>query len=103
MRIEKVIRNGQVGVLVSPDYGAGFLTWGAPLEAIFNPTLIELVESKKLDEAIEFVETTWPGLYTGGVSSLRVVWLDEGTQFRIDEYDGAEWIEILNEVNWITA
>ena len=21
----------------------------------------------------------------------------------IDEYDGAEWIEILNEVNWITA
>ncbi len=89
--------------MVSPDYGAGFLTWGAPLEAIFNPTLIELVESKKLDEAIEFVETTWPGLYTGGVSSLRVVWLDEGTQFRIDEYDGAECIEILNEVNWITA
>ena len=101
--MEKVIRNGQVGVLVSPDYGAGFLTWGAPLEAIFNPTLIELVESKKLDEAIEFAETTWPGLYTGGVSGLRVVWVPEGTKFQITEYDGAESIEILNEVNWITA
>ena len=103
MSIEKVIRNGQVGVLVSPDYGAGFLTWGAPHEAIFNPTLIELVESKKLDEAIEFVETTWPGLYTGGVHNLRVFWVPEGKEFIIEEYDGYESLVLKEEYNWITA
>ena len=101
--MEKVIRNGQVGVLVSPGYGAGFLTWGAPLEAIFDPTLIGLVESENLVIAESYVKTTWPGTYTGGVSSLKVVWLDEGTKFRITEYDGAESIETLNEVDWITA
>lgn len=101
--MEKVIRNGQVGVLISTDYGAGFLTWGAPLEAIFDPTLIGLIESEKLDEAIEFVETTWPGVYTGGVSSLRIFWVPEGTKFHIDEYDGSEYIEFLEHINWITA
>ena len=50
--MEKVIREGKVGVLISPGYGAGFYTWGAPIEAIFNPTLIELVEQQKVEEAI---------------------------------------------------
>ena len=46
--MEKVIREGKVGVLVSPGWGGGFSTWGYPTEAIFDPTLIELVENEKL-------------------------------------------------------
>ena len=45
--MEKVIKDGKVGVLVSPGFGAGFYTWGYPEEAIFDPTLIELVENEK--------------------------------------------------------
>jgi hypothetical protein len=101
--MEKVIKDGKVGVLVSPGFGAGFLTWGAPEEAIFNPTLIGLVENEKWQEAIDFVEENWDSIYTGGVEDLVVAWIPEGTKFQITEYDGSESIELLEDVNWITA
>lgn len=101
--MEKVVKDGKVGVLVSPGFGAGFLTWGAPIEAIFNPTLIGLVENEKWQEAIDFVEETWDSIYTGGVEDLVVAWIPEGTKFQITEYDGSESIEFLEDVNWITA
>ena len=101
--MEKVIKDGKVGVLVSPGFGAGFLTWGAPIEAIFNPTLIELIENEKWQEAIDFVESTWEDVYTGGVQDLKVEWIPEGTKFKIAEYDGSETIWFLEEINWITA
>lgn len=101
--MEKVIKDGKVGVLVSPGFGAGFLTWGAPIEAIFNPTLIGLVENKKWQEAIDFVEETWDSIYTGGVEDLEVEWIPEGTKFQITEYDGSETLELLDDINWVTA
>ena len=101
--MEKVIKDGKVGVLVSPGYGAGFSTWGAPEEAIFNPTLIGLVENEKWGEAIDFVAKTWDNVFTGGVQDLVVDWIPEGTKFQITEYDGSESLEVLGEINWITA
>jgi hypothetical protein len=100
--MEKVIKDGKVGVLISPGYGAGFYTWGYPTEAIFNPTLIELVEQQKVQEAIDFVEKTWNG-YSGGVQDLRVAWIEEGTRFIIEEYDGAEHLRFEEDIDWITA
>lgn len=101
--MEKVIREGKVGVLVSPGFGAGFSTWGAPIEAIFNPTLIGLVENEKWQEAIDFVAETWEDVYTGGVQDLEVEWIPEGTKFQITEYDGSESIWFLEDIDWITA
>ena len=101
--MEKVIKDGKVGVLVSPGFGAGFSTWGAPIEAIFNPTLIELVQQEKVQEAIDFVEKTWEGVYSGGVQDLRVFWVPEGKEFIIEEYDGSESLMLKEEYNWITA
>ena len=101
--MEKVIKDGKVGVLISPGFGAGFSTWGAPIEAIFNPTLIELVENEKWQEAIDFVENTWEDGYSGGVQDLRVAWIDEGTKFIIEEYDGAESFLFEDKIDWIQA
>ena len=101
--MEKVIRDGKVGVLVSPGFGAGFSSWGAPEEAIFSPTLIELVENEKFDEAISFVEKTWEGIYTGGVYDLYVAWVEEGRRFIVEEYDGAESLLFEDKIDWITA
>jgi len=101
--MEKVIKDGKVGVLISPGFGAGFYTWGAPEEAIFNPTLIELVEQQKVQEAIDFVESTWEDVYSGGVQDLRVAWIDEGTRFIIEEYDGAESFLFKEDIDWVTA
>jgi len=101
--MEKVIKDGKVAVLVAPGWGAGFSTWGAPIEAIFNPTLIGLVENEKWDEAIDFVEKTWEGVYSGGVQDLVVVWVPEGKEFIIEEYDGSESLVLKEEYNWIKA
>ena len=101
--MEKVIKDGKVGVLISPGFGAGFYTWGYPEEAIFDPTLIELVENEKWQEAIDYCEKTWTDGYSGGVQDLVVVWVPEGTKFQITEYDGSESIEFLEDINWVTA
>jgi hypothetical protein len=101
--MEKVIRDGKVGVLVSPGFGAGFYSWGYPLEAIFDPTLIELVENQKFQEAVDYCESKWPKEYSGGVGDLRVVWVPEGKEFIIEEYDGSESLMLKEEYNWITA
>lgn len=101
--MNKVIRDGKVAVLISYGFGAGFYTWGAPIEAIFDPKLVELIESEDFDGANEYVKNTYSGVYTGGVEDLVVVWVDEGEEFIIEEYDGNESIQFKNEPQWITA
>ena len=101
--MKKVIRNGMVGVLVSPRHGAGFSTWGYPTEAIFDPHLIYLVETRKEDEILKYCETKWPDQYSGGVEDLVVRWIPEGSEFVIQEYDGAESLMFKTDFNWITA
>ena len=127
--MEKVIKDGKVGVLISPGWGGGFSTWGYPTEAIFDPTLIEMVEERYNMEfvpnekggltqlkvwkepkyieltqrMVDYCEEKWPEEYSGGVPDLQVVWVSEGTKFQITEYDGSESIEFLEEINWITA
>jgi len=101
--MNKVIRDGKVAVLISYGFGSGFHSYGAPDEAIFDPKLIELVESEDYGGANEYVENTYPGVYTGGVGDLAVVWVDEGEDFIINEYDGNETIQHKNKTEWITA
>lgn len=127
--MEKVIKNGKVGVLVSPGYGAGFSTWGYPEEAIFDPTLIEMVEKKYnmeyqpnekggitqirkvwdspeykqlTDDMIKYCETKWEA-YSGGVQDLEVVWVSEGSEFIIEEYDGSESLMLKENYNWLKS
>jgi len=54
--MNKVIRDGKVAVLISYGWGAGFYTWGAPLEAIFDPNLVVLIELENFDGAEEYVK-----------------------------------------------
>ncbi len=48
--MNKVIKDGKVAVLISYGYGAGFYSGGAPIEAIFDPKLVELVESEDFEK-----------------------------------------------------
>ena len=101
--MNKVIKDGKVAVLISYGFGSGFHTYGAPLEAIFDPKLVELVESEDFDGAEEYVMNTYPGIYTSGVGDLIVVWVNEGEEFIINEYDGSESIQLKSKTEWITA
>ena len=101
--MKKVIQNGLIKVLYSPGFGAGFLTWGAPQEAIFDPELIQLIDEQNLQGAVDYVTATYPGIYAGGVSDLCIAEIPEGDRFVITEYDGSESIQILEETDWIIA
>jgi hypothetical protein len=114
--MEKLVRDGKVGVLVSPGFGAGFYTWGAPLQAIFDPTLVEMVDkrseitvwddpkySELTQRMVDYVESTYEDVFSGGVEALRVVWIPEGLDFIINEYDGSESLQLKDEIKWLRA
>ena len=101
--MNKVVRDGKVAVLVSHGWGAGFHTWGAPLDAIFDPALVDMIENTQIQEAIKYVESTYPETYAGGVEDLTIHWIPEGTKFLIMEYDGNESLLFQDQEAWITA
>jgi hypothetical protein len=121
--MEKVIENGQVAVIYSPGFGAGWYTWnqgrfselndGAAL--LFDPILVDLVKQKhasQFDEGardqietqiVARAEQLCPEGYFGGAEDLVIEWMPIGTEFEIDEYDGSESIRYKENEYWITA
>lgn len=93
--IPKLIRGGKVAVLVSPDFGAGWSTWDeSNAEAkLFDPEVAEAILGDDHDLAKSIAERKWPGGYNGGIRGLVVMWIEQGTAFRITEYDGSESLE----------
>jgi len=105
--IEKVVKDGKVAVLVSPGYGAGWYTWNLDHpELLFLPPVVELVLAGASFYDIEdCIRSRYEEdeIYTGGASDLVVKWVPQGSQFRIEEYDGAESLVLANQEKWITA
>jgi len=96
-------KDGKTAVLVSPGFGAGFSTWNSPEMAV-DFDLVEAFLSGDMKRfAYIVIEKYGENTYLGGMDNLMVVWVDEGKKFRIDEYDGTERVEILEDTNWFTA
>jgi len=104
--MEKLVRDGKVAVLVSPDFGAGWSTWNRGNygnELIFDPVLAAYIDEGKIDEAKTYIAMRFPEVYDGGLDDVVVHWVPVGTAFRIHEYDGSERIEIKEDIDWIVA
>ena len=104
--MEKVIRDGKVAVLYSPGPGAGWSTWatnGIGKNLLFDPMIVNCIESDDKDKLATYIAMRYPDVYTGGMEDLIIEWLPEGTLFRIHEYDGSESIEVKEEMDWVTA
>lgn len=106
--MEKLVRDGKVGVLVSGGYGAGWYSWHGIEELLFDPIVIAMIENPDDDEDFSSIvnychEKYGEDEYFGGVDGLQVVWVEQGRKFFIEEYDGAESIRYENEQCWITA
>ena len=101
----KVVRDGKVAVLYSPEYGAGWSTWDMTYgEAlIFDPTIVKYVEEDNLEALEAYVLLKYPNFYTGGMHNLTIKWIPVGTEFRIDEYDGNESVVTRDQDNWFVA
>ena len=102
--MEKVIKNGKVAVLYSPRFGSGWYSWNERKELLFHPKLVEMVENNKQSKITEqWIEENLgiDNVYCGGAADLQIKWLDEGTAFIINEYDGSESIETLENLTLI--
>jgi hypothetical protein len=104
----KCIRDGKVAILYSPGYGAG---WSSDNEDKFkefllhDEKLVELVETNQRDKIEDYVKSVFPGenFIFHGVYNLEIEWVEKGTQFRIDEYDGYEDIIYNHDDYWNVA
>lgn len=111
--MEKFIKDGEVAVLYSPGFGAGWSTWnniewnGQDLGQVllYAPDIVEMVLTGAKPEDIEYYCTQFYGGvgYFGGASDLQVVWMKPGTEFMVNEYDGSESIRYKKEPIWFVA
>lgn len=113
--MNKVIRDGKVAVVVSPGFGAGWSSWAWDRMAhdgeeayrdfmLFDSVLVTMIERGLSVETIEeYVTNNYPHTYCGAADDLTIQWLPVGTAFRIHEYDGAESVEIRDDIQWTIA
>jgi len=104
VKSDRVIRDGKVAVLVSSGFGAGWSSWNIGTKILFDPRIVEAVALKVPFSAVEdYLNYEYPNAYFGGYDQLYIEWIPLGTQFRIDEYDGAESVITSDDFQWITA
>ncbi len=101
--MNKLVCNGKVAVLISPEHGAGWYSWHQIEELLYDPSIVKWLESGEPDKIEHYLALKYPNEYFGGLEDLVIKWIDQGTEFQIREYDGAESIELKAETRWLTA
>lgn len=76
--------------------------WGGYIVPIAYQWLGSL-ECRTNEKLIEFIEKFGSESASGRFSHLVIKEVSKGTLFRIREYDGSEWIETADEIDWWKA
>jgi hypothetical protein len=105
---DRLIRDGQVAVLYTASHGGGWSTWNLEWAQamMFDPQIADIVDRGDLDwqaQALAIALLKYPDAYLSGLKNLRIVWIPQGTDFRITEYDGLESVELRDRLDWIRA
>jgi hypothetical protein len=70
---------------------------------VFDPNIVHFVETKEFVKLKAYIDLKYPDLHLSGFEDLAIMWLPEGTEFKIDEYDGNETIVLRKRVKWLKA
>lgn len=100
---EKLERDGQIAVLVSRGFGAGWSTWNSEPASVFDPEMAQAVLDGDNAKAEAIAKRKYPDAYTGGVSVLVVEWVTKGDRFEIHEYDGSESLRVFGPDDGLVA
>ena len=105
MVIKRTDAENRVAVLISHGWGAGWYTWHYIEDLIYDATVVDMVLANAPGESIVAYCRQRYGAdhYYGGADGLAVHWLEPGTEFRIDEYDGSESLVLREELTWHKA
>ena len=93
-------------VLISPDYGAGYSTWGYGdcMDGELIQSLLECVDDFNPNEVDDNTEIDVSDYMNNDFHSLfSVRFVPTGTLFRISEYDGSESIIYYDESDYYEA
>lgn len=95
--LKKLVQDGNVAVIVSPDYGAGWSTWNSEYgnQILFDPEIAAALIAEDKSRARQIADDKYPDVYAGGLDKAIVKWVPQGQRFVINEYDGYESLEIL--------
>lgn len=90
--------NGKVAVIYSPGYGAGWSTWYPDYcpAMLFDASLARFLLADDQVQAKAHAEKYYPDA-AFVVDQLKVMWVDEGDEFRIDVHDGYERVVVLGK------
>ena len=107
---DRLVHEGRVAVLVSPNHGGGWSTWNQEHgdAMLFDPQIADIMMSDesrtvKIEKARAIAELKYPDAYLGGIKDLEVWMLTPGTKFYIDERDGSETVITPEDIKWTTA
>jgi hypothetical protein len=71
---------------------------------LFDREVVEAIEAGDKEKARAVASLKYPGAYLGGLDDgLAVEWVPVGTQFKIEEYDGYESVQIAGDIEFHTA
>lgn len=97
-------------VAISPGYGAGWSTWNdfSPLDPVVNLIILTLQDTRDWDEfkelygfiqGLDTVNDVSVSMF--GMKAVKIEWIPKDVQFRVEEYDGDEYIEYKDEQRWL--
>jgi len=94
MSVERVIVDGNVAVLVSENFGAGWSTWNLEYQEtlLFHPKLVQACERGLNEGEVKLLleNMGYDDVYCGGWDDVSIEYVPQGQRFGLHEYDGSE-------------
>lgn len=97
-------------VAISPGHGAGWSTWNdfSAIDPVVNLIVLTLQDTRDWDEFkelygfIQGLDTVYDvSVSMFGMKNVEFEWVHKDRQFRVEEYDGHEYIEYKDAIQWI--
>jgi len=107
MSFEKIVENGRVAVIYSPGFGAGWSTWNGDKAILcMHADLVRLLQSGGTANQAETLGKQLTGeeyICVLGWEDCEIMWIPQGQQFEINEYDGSESVHVIGDGSYLTA
>lgn len=103
--MNKIEKDGQVAVLVSLGFGAGWSTWNDENRETLcmDAEIVQAVIDGDKEKAVAIAKQKCGDFYEGGIDGLSVEWVKKGAAFEIDEYDGSESLHVIGDHSYMVA